>query len=102
MVKIDGFDWDHGNSQKVLKHGVSRAEIEGLFLNEPFVGPDFKNSKFESRYLAVGRSEEGRPIFVVFAIRIVGGSRLIRPISARYMHAKEINRYEKEIKKDLK
>jgi uncharacterized protein len=35
-------------------------------------------------------------IFLVFTIRQKGGQRLIRPISTRYMHAKEIAWYEKE------
>jgi uncharacterized protein len=33
-------------------------------------------------------------MFVAFTIRMRGTERLIRPISARYMHAKEIRAYE--------
>jgi hypothetical protein len=35
-------------------------------------------------------------VFLVFTVRLKGGRRLIRPISARYMHAKEVASYEKE------
>jgi uncharacterized DUF497 family protein len=35
-------------------------------------------------------------IFLVFTIRQQGGRRLIRPNSARYMHAREVAWYEKE------
>jgi uncharacterized DUF497 family protein len=34
--------------------------------------------------------------FVVFTLRRRGDAVLIRPISARYMHKKEIKAYEKE------
>ena len=27
---LDGFDWDQGNERKMLKHGVSRDEVESL------------------------------------------------------------------------
>lgn len=32
-------------------------------------------------------------MFVGFTFREVGGKRLIRPVTARYMHAKEAQRY---------
>jgi uncharacterized protein len=35
-------------------------------------------------------------VFIVFTIRRKGDELLIRPISARYMHQKEIEAYEKE------
>lgn len=35
-------------------------------------------------------------MFIVFAFRDKGDEVLIRPISARYMHQKEIEAYEKE------
>jgi len=35
----------------------------------------------------------GRDLFVVLTFRIVAGRRLLRPITARYMHRKEIERY---------
>jgi uncharacterized protein len=34
-MKFDGFDWDAGNASKGQKHGLSLAEIESVFLNEP-------------------------------------------------------------------
>ena len=35
-------------------------------------------------------------MFTVFTLRHKGNAMLIRPISARYMHKKEIAAYEKE------
>lgn len=46
--------------------------------------------------MAVGRDSRGRAVFVVFTIRIRDGRRLIRPLSARYMHQAEIEGYEAE------
>ena len=91
---IDGFDWDEGNLAKCQKHGVPVAEIESLFHQDHQIAPDLKHSVAESRQLAVGRSGLGRPMFVVFTLRERDGKQLVRPISARYMHAEEIERYE--------
>jgi uncharacterized DUF497 family protein len=35
-------------------------------------------------------------MFVAFTIRIRDGKQFVRPISARYMHAKEIEGYEEK------
>lgn len=85
------FEWDEGNRQKCRKHGVTQEEIEAV-LSGPTrcIAPDIKHSGTEQRFVAIGRSPAGRPIFVVFTLR----GDLIRPLSARYMHAKEVQRYE--------
>jgi len=90
-MKTATFDWDHGNWPKCGKHGVTRETIERLFLEgRAQVAPDLKHTTAtESRHIAVGRVD-GRAMFVAFALR----SGLIRPISARYMHAKEASNYE--------
>lgn len=88
-----GFDWDDGNVAKCRKHGVSLAEIETLLLAGPAIAPDPGHSDEEDRFIAVGRNGAGRPLFVAFTIRTRNGLRLLRPVSARYMHAKESERY---------
>lgn len=94
---VAGFDWDAGNLEKCRKHGVSRAEIEALFLNPPAVFIDDRHSAAEKRLRAVGKGLTNRMIFLVFTLRRRNDGIYIRPISARYMHKKEIQRYEKEI-----
>jgi uncharacterized protein len=96
MTPFVGFDWDAGNREKCEKHGVSIAEIESLFETGASVQPDLDHSDAEERFKAIGRTEVGRYVFVVFAIRLRGGVQMIRPISARYMHRKEIEHYEAE------
>lgn len=93
-LTFDGFDWDEGNSTKCESHGVSIAEIEAVFRNEPQVAPDMAHSVREQRLVAIGRNRADRPIFIAFTVREQNGRRLIRPVSARYMHAREIRRYE--------
>jgi len=93
---LAGFDWDAGNRAKCQKHGVSVADIEALFSSPLLIVPDAAHSKTESRIRALGRTGAGRMIFLVFTVRVKGGRRLVRPISARFMHAKEVASYEKE------
>jgi uncharacterized protein len=91
---IHGFDWDDGNWPKCGKHGVSKAEIEGLFLVSPLTFPDSAHSDTEERFKVIGKSVNGRFVYVNFTMRKnKNGETLIRPISARFMHQQEINRY---------
>jgi uncharacterized protein len=93
---FDGFDWNEGNLEKCSKHGVTRDEIEAVFLNTPRITPDFAHSQLEDRMIAIGNSiTTNKPIFVAFTLREENGETLVRPISARPMHAKEIARYER-------
>ncbi len=93
---IAGFDWDEGNRGKCQKHGVSIAEIEGLFTGALEIRVDMEHSLAEERLRAIGQSHTGRFVFLVFTFRERDGKTYIRPISARYMHQKEIEHYEKE------
>jgi uncharacterized DUF497 family protein len=95
-LPVSGFDWDDGNRIKCQKHGVSIAQIEALFMQNPRIAPAPKRSADEDRLIAVGRTSAGRPVFVAFTIRTKDKRRLIRPVTARYMHSKEIEAYEKE------
>ena len=95
-LRADGFDWNDGNLQKCQKHGVSVAEIESLFLRPIAVLPDPTHSRGEERFKAIGKSARGRHILIVFTLRRQKGETLIRPISARHMHQKEVDYYEEE------
>lgn len=93
-MKILEFEWDEGNWPKCAKHGVSKAEIEFVLTNAPMVMPDRSPATQETRFNAIGLTEEGRHLFVVFTIRATNSDKRLRPIGARYMHKKEITRYE--------
>ncbi len=94
-MKTAGFDWDDGNWPKCGKHGVSRAEIEEVLLNTPAVMPDPHLE--EPRMRAIGKTSAGRYVFLVFMIRQFNDQFFLRPISARFMHQKEIDHYENKI-----
>jgi uncharacterized DUF497 family protein len=95
-LQFDGFDWDRGNKAKCQKYGLSIALIEGLFVRPLAIIPSTADSQGERRFCAVGRTGNGRRVFLVFTLRHKGDKQLIRPISARYMHKREIESYEKE------
>jgi uncharacterized DUF497 family protein len=56
-----GFDWDDGNARKNEKHGVSKSEVEQVFLNKPLLlADDLKHSLRERRIHALGQSDLDR------------------------------------------
>jgi hypothetical protein len=65
------FDWDDSNREKCA------CRVPG----NPY--------ERETRFRAIGRSSEGRPLFVVFTMREKNGELYVRPISARYRHRGE-------------
>jgi len=89
-----GFQWDEGNSEKNwAKHRVARSECEQVFFNLPFVvADDQKHSLDEPRYYALGQTDRGRKLFVVFTIR----SNFIRVISTRDMNRNEKRVYDEK------
>ncbi|MBB4206413.1 BrnT family toxin [Roseinatronobacter bogoriensis] len=84
------FAWDHGNNSKCEKHGLTRAQIEAMFRAGLHVAPDPEHSTTaEQRFIAVGLTPEGRADVDAFCWQ----EDKILPISARYMHAREVARY---------
>ena len=96
ISEANGFDWDRGNRAKCEKHGLSVEAVESLFVRPLAILPDAAHSLREKRFRAIGRTERGRGVFIIFTLRRKNDELLIRPISARYMHKKEIEAYEKE------
>ena len=94
--RLVGFQWDDGNARKSAdKHGVSQAEAEQVFFNEPLlVATDPRHSLTEPRFHALGISSNGRRLHITFTVR--DENTRIRVISARDMHRKERARYDEE------
>jgi uncharacterized DUF497 family protein len=95
-MEFAGFDWDFGNRAKCLAHGLSTAEIESVFQGPVVVLPDKDNLQGEQRFRAIGNTSMGRKAFIVFTWRKHGKRELLRPISARCMHKREVRTYEKD------
>jgi uncharacterized DUF497 family protein len=94
------FEWDEGNINKNWdKHRVHHLECEEVFFNEPITTKvEKKGASQEERISALGVTNEGRFLFVVFIIR----RGRIRVISARDMNKKERKIYHEKIKKGTK
>ena len=93
-TQITGFNRDEGNARKSTeKHDVLQSEAEQVFFNDPLlIVPDDRHSQEESRYHALGVTDDSRRLHITFTLR--GAGSLIRVISARDMHRKEREIYE--------
>jgi uncharacterized DUF497 family protein len=94
LARCTGFQWDEGNSEKNWeRHHVSRIESEQVFFNRPLrVARDERHSQRELRFYALGQTDAGRRLFLVFTVR----ETLIRVITARDMSRRERKVYEGE------
>jgi len=63
-------------------------------MGHPLVMPDPYPD--EPRWRAIGQTQQGRHVFLVFMLRKTDGLTRIRPISARYMHPKEVDHHERQ------
>lgn len=88
------FEWDAGNKEKNwVKNSVHYKDIEEVFFNTPLLTfADARHSKTEKRYFALGITNAGVQLTVIFTIR----KKLVRVISARNQHRKEKALYEKK------
>jgi hypothetical protein len=95
LERIVGFDWDDGNARKNEKHGISQSEAEQIFFDlRLLMAADPGHSAAEPRHHALGTTLDGRRLHVTFTLR--GEGTRIRVISARDMHRKERQIYERE------
>lgn len=87
------FEWDDGNADKNwLRHRVSQAECEQIFFNQALItAEDDLHSYDEFRHFALGQTDAGRLLFVVYTLR----EERIRVISARDMIPRERKEYER-------
>lgn len=89
--KVFEFQWDKGNIDKNKQHSVENKEAEEVFFDEnKIVYRDKLHSKTEDRFIALGRTDENRLLYVVFTKR----GKKIRIISARDINKKEVQIYE--------
>jgi uncharacterized DUF497 family protein len=94
-MKLSGFIWlDTIIDKLAKKHPVTPEEVEAVFLNSPkFRFVENGDREGENVYMALGRSEGGRYLTVLF-IRKANGLALI--LSARDMAEKERKLYERK------
>ncbi len=98
LNNIEGFDWDKANIKKnEIKHKVYYRESEQVFFDKPIYFKDEKHSKTEDRFYAIGETNKGRRLIIIFTKR----SGKVRVISARNQSKKEKKLYEDNIKSYL-
>jgi uncharacterized DUF497 family protein len=93
---VSGFDCGDGNRSKCQRHGLSIDDIESLFVQPVVALPDHGHGKGEAGLRSIAKTAPERHVFAVLTIRSCGGENLIRPIGARCMHRKEVERDEKD------
>lgn len=87
------FEWDDGNKDKNwLAHQVGFTEVEEAFFDshKRLARDVLHSTDGEKRFILLGKTRQGRLLFIVFTIR----EKAIRVISARDMNRKERPLYE--------
>jgi len=93
VQRFDGFEWDDGNiGHAPAKHHVTLDEVEEVFFNNPYVKLSRIEVNGERRYLAIGRTDEGRFLSVIFTPR----NGIIRVITAYEAPGRHIAKYKEE------
>jgi uncharacterized protein len=87
-VVISGFDWDDDNIRHIERHEFTPDEVEEVFSSVYRL-----RRGREKRLIALGRTFEGRLVFVVFH-RLPGG--IVRVITARDMDDSERRRFRRK------
>jgi uncharacterized DUF497 family protein len=92
LGRCEGFEWDDANAHKLWeRHEVAPGEAEQVFFNLPLVAAsDLRHSSDEVRFYALGQTDAGRRLFVVFTCRRTR----VRVISARNMSRRERKEYD--------
>ncbi len=75
------FEWDNGNIEHILDHGVLPDEVEEACINRSHV-----RRTADKRYLIYGITDSGRYLFIV---GINKGKGVFRTITARDMTERE-------------
>ncbi len=87
-MRISTFLWDDRNIDHVAAHGAEPWEVEQVFGQAPKV-----RRARDDRHLALGRTQAGRYLVVVF--RYLGNG-VVRVLTAREMSVKERRSYGKK------
>lgn len=85
------FEWDEDNIEHVARHRVEPWEAEDALLDPGRLGTPAYRVGRETRRAALGATESGRILFVVFTSR----ERRVRVITARDAETKEKRRYRR-------
>ncbi len=85
------FDWDSANINHIARHSVRPEEAEEALLDRKRIGTPAYQVENERRWAILGKSNNGRILFIVFTRR----NGLIRVVTARDATSKEKRRYRR-------
>ena len=68
MEEAIEFDWDEQNKKHLKSHGVSPQEFEQVIVNDP-LDLEYQVESSEERYKALGVTDNGRVLIVVWTLR---------------------------------
>jgi hypothetical protein len=91
-MKIERISWDQETVDHIANHSVSPEEVEEVLFND-MTSPLIMRGK-EGKYLAYGKTDGGRFLFVVWAVKY----RKTKIITARDMNKKEKQFYKRRRK----
>jgi len=86
------FDWDQGNAQHVMQHGVLPSDVEQAIDDPHALATDTYDVAGERRFGLVGETEDGRLLRVIYIWR---GDRR-RVVTAFPANAREQRPYEEQ------
>jgi len=86
-----GFAWDEANTAHIARHGVRPQEVEEALTDPKRLVLRTRSQGGEERWAALGATEAGRVLFVVFTRR----EGRVRPITARDATLEEKRRYRR-------
>ena len=89
------FEWDDANESHIAEHGVTPEEAEEVFFDPSRATIDVYSTATERRRGLVGRTEDGRLLFVVYTRR-AGAIRIVTALDAT---ASQERRYRRAVRR---
>ena len=85
------FDWDDDNVGHIGEHGVEPEEAEDALLDPRRLSTAARRVTGERRFAAIGATEEGRILLVVFTVR----HGMVRVVTAHDASSRDKRRYRR-------
>jgi uncharacterized protein len=83
------FDWDDHNIEHIAAHHLEPEDVEEALLDPRRIGVPAYNVRDERRWAALGATDTGRILFIVFTRR----QDFVRVVTARPATGREQRRY---------
>lgn len=95
---VVGFEWDEANEEHIAQHGVTREEAEETFYDPARLRVDVYSTAIERRRDLLGRTEQGRLLFVVYTRR-AGAIRVVTALDATQSQGRRYRRATRQARR---